>query len=58
MVIRISDRVLASLEFAPGFVNLLGRFTNYANNEFIATEVWTFVRPKGSNWELSAIQQA
>jgi predicted lipid-binding transport protein (Tim44 family) len=23
-----------------------------------ATEVWTFVRPKGSNWELSAIQQA
>jgi predicted lipid-binding transport protein (Tim44 family) len=23
-----------------------------------ATEVWTFVRPKGANWELSAIQQA
>ncbi|MDB5504610.1 MAG: import inner rane translocase, subunit Tim44 [Tardiphaga sp.] len=23
-----------------------------------ATEVWTFVRPRGSNWELSAIQQA
>jgi predicted lipid-binding transport protein (Tim44 family) len=22
------------------------------------TEVWTFVRPRGSNWELSAIQQA
>jgi predicted lipid-binding transport protein (Tim44 family) len=22
-----------------------------------ATEVWTFVRPRGSNWELSAIQQ-
>jgi len=21
------------------------------------TEVWTFVRPRGSNWELSAIQQ-
>jgi predicted lipid-binding transport protein (Tim44 family) len=23
-----------------------------------ATEVWTFVRPRGANWELSAIQQA
>ena len=23
-----------------------------------ATEIWTFVRPKASNWELSAIQQA
>src|SRR6195952_5430489 len=23
-----------------------------------ATEVWTFVRPRGSSWELSAIQQA
>ena len=23
-----------------------------------ATEVWTFVRPRGSDWELSAIQQA
>lgn len=23
-----------------------------------ATEIWTFVRPKGSNWELSGIQQA
>ena len=22
-----------------------------------ATEVWTFVRPRGANWELSAIQQ-
>jgi predicted lipid-binding transport protein (Tim44 family) len=22
-----------------------------------ATEVWTFVRPRGTNWELSAIQQ-
>jgi predicted lipid-binding transport protein (Tim44 family) len=22
-----------------------------------ATEVWTFVRPRGGNWELSAIQQ-
>ena len=22
------------------------------------TEVWTFVRPRGSDWELSAIQQA
>ena len=21
------------------------------------TEVWTFARPRGSNWELSAIQQ-
>jgi predicted lipid-binding transport protein (Tim44 family) len=21
------------------------------------TEVWTFVRPRGANWELSAIQQ-
>jgi predicted lipid-binding transport protein (Tim44 family) len=22
-----------------------------------ATEVWTFARPRGANWELSAIQQ-
>ncbi len=23
-----------------------------------ATEIWTFVRPRGADWELSAIQQA
>jgi predicted lipid-binding transport protein (Tim44 family) len=23
-----------------------------------ATEIWTFVRPRGAAWELSAIQQA
>lgn len=34
-----------------------GRLVAGSETPTEATEVWTFVRPKGSNWELSAIQQ-
>jgi predicted lipid-binding transport protein (Tim44 family) len=35
-----------------------GRVVDGSDRPVEATEVWTFVRPRGSNWELSAIQQA
>jgi predicted lipid-binding transport protein (Tim44 family) len=35
-----------------------GRLVEGSEQPMEATEVWTFVRPRGSNWELSAIQQA
>ncbi|MEA2865335.1 MAG: hypothetical protein QOE39_50 [Bradyrhizobium sp.] len=35
-----------------------GRLITGSDQPTEATEVWTFVRPRGSNWELSAIQQA
>ena len=35
-----------------------GRLVAGSEQPIEATEVWTFVRPRGSNWELSAIQQA
>jgi predicted lipid-binding transport protein (Tim44 family) len=34
-----------------------GRLVAGSEQQTEATEVWTFVRPRGSNWELSAIQQ-
>jgi predicted lipid-binding transport protein (Tim44 family) len=34
-----------------------GRLVGGSDQPSEATEVWTFVRPRGSNWELSAIQQ-
>jgi predicted lipid-binding transport protein (Tim44 family) len=34
-----------------------GRLVAGSDQPTEATEVWTFVRPRGSNWELSAIQQ-
>jgi len=34
-----------------------GRLVGGSEQPIEATEVWTFVRPRGSNWELSAIQQ-
>jgi predicted lipid-binding transport protein (Tim44 family) len=34
-----------------------GRLVAGSDTPAEATEVWTFVRPRGSNWELSAIQQ-
>jgi predicted lipid-binding transport protein (Tim44 family) len=34
-----------------------GRLVDGSDGPIEATEVWTFVRPRGSNWELSAIQQ-
>jgi predicted lipid-binding transport protein (Tim44 family) len=35
-----------------------GRLVAGSEQPTEATEVWTFVRPRGTNWELSAIQQA
>jgi predicted lipid-binding transport protein (Tim44 family) len=34
-----------------------GRLVEGSDTPTEATEVWTFVRPRGANWELSAIQQ-
>jgi predicted lipid-binding transport protein (Tim44 family) len=34
-----------------------GRLVEGGEQPVEATEVWTFVRPRGANWELSAIQQ-
>jgi predicted lipid-binding transport protein (Tim44 family) len=34
-----------------------GQVINGSDQPTEATEVWTFVRPRGGNWELSAIQQ-
>ena len=34
-----------------------GRIVEGSDQPIEATEVWTFVRPRGANWELSAIQQ-
>jgi predicted lipid-binding transport protein (Tim44 family) len=34
-----------------------GRLVSGNETPIEATEVWTFVRPRGTNWELSAIQQ-
>ena len=35
-----------------------GRLVEGSEQPTEATEVWTFIRPRGMNWELSAIQQA
>lgn len=35
-----------------------GRVVDGSDQPTEATEVWTFVRPRGANWELSAIQQS
>jgi predicted lipid-binding transport protein (Tim44 family) len=35
-----------------------GRLVEGSEQPTEATEVWTFIRPRASNWELSAIQQA
>jgi predicted lipid-binding transport protein (Tim44 family) len=35
-----------------------GRLVGGSEQPSEATEVWTFVRPRGASWELSAIQQA
>ena len=34
-----------------------GRMIAGSDQPTEVTEVWTFVRPRGRNWELSAIQQ-
>jgi predicted lipid-binding transport protein (Tim44 family) len=38
------------------FDRTTGRLVSGGEPEEV-TEVWTFVRPRGMNWELSAIQQ-
>jgi predicted lipid-binding transport protein (Tim44 family) len=35
-----------------------GRLVEGSDQPTEATEVWTFIRPRAANWELSAIQQA
>jgi predicted lipid-binding transport protein (Tim44 family) len=35
-----------------------GRLVEGSEQPSEVTEVWTFLRPRGANWELSAIQQA
>jgi predicted lipid-binding transport protein (Tim44 family) len=35
-----------------------GRVVEGNDHPTEATEVWTFLRPRGASWELSAIQQA
>jgi predicted lipid-binding transport protein (Tim44 family) len=35
-----------------------GRLVEGSETPTQATEVWTFIRPRGAGWELSAIQQA
>jgi predicted lipid-binding transport protein (Tim44 family) len=35
-----------------------GRLVEGSEQPTEATEIWTFVRPRGANWELSAIQQS
>jgi len=37
--------------------NATGRLVKGSDQPTEATEVWTFLRPRGANWELSAIQQ-
>jgi predicted lipid-binding transport protein (Tim44 family) len=34
-----------------------GRLVKGSEQPTEVTEVWTFLRPRGANWELSAIQQ-
>ena len=34
-----------------------GRLVKGSEQPTEATEVWTFLRPRGANWEFSAIQQ-
>jgi predicted lipid-binding transport protein (Tim44 family) len=36
---------------------LTGKLVEGSDQPLEVTEVWTFVRPRGANWELSAIQQ-
>jgi len=34
-----------------------GRLVEGSEQPMEVTEIWTFLRPRGANWELSAIQQ-
>jgi predicted lipid-binding transport protein (Tim44 family) len=60
---REGDTDYASVAMRFGLVDKTierasGRVVEGSDRPTEATEVWTFVRPRGANWELSAIQQA
>ena len=60
---REGDTDYASVAMRFGLVDKTierstGRLVEGSEQPTEATEVWTFVRPRGANWELSAIQQA
>ena len=60
---REGDTDYASVAMRFGLVDKTidrasGRLVEGSDRPTEATEVWTFVRPRSSNWELSAIQQA
>jgi predicted lipid-binding transport protein (Tim44 family) len=60
---REGDTDYASVAMRFGLVDKTidrasGRVVEGSDRPTEATEVWTFVRPRGTNWELSAIQQA
>jgi predicted lipid-binding transport protein (Tim44 family) len=60
---REGDTDYASVAMRFGLVDKTidrasGRVVEGSDRATEATEVWTFVRPRGTNWELSAIQQA
>ncbi|MEA2899732.1 MAG: hypothetical protein QOJ84_5347, partial [Bradyrhizobium sp.] len=60
---REGDTDYASVAMRFGLVDKTidrasGRVVEGSDQPTEATEVWTFVRPRGANWELSAIQQA
>jgi predicted lipid-binding transport protein (Tim44 family) len=55
-----SDYATVALRFSMTDTTLdrtSGRLVAGSEQPTEVTEVWTFVRPRGSNWELSAIQQ-
>ncbi len=60
---REGDTDYASVAMRFGLVDKTldrasGRVVEGSDQPTEATEVWTFVRPRGTDWELSAIQQA
>jgi predicted lipid-binding transport protein (Tim44 family) len=60
---REGDTDYASVAMRFGLVDKTidrasGRVVEGSDRPTEATEVWTFVRPRGTSWELSAIQQA
>ena len=60
---REGDTDYASVAMRFGLVDKTldrssGRIVDGSDQPIEATEVWTFVRPRGASWELSAIQQA
>src|SRR5664279_755288 len=59
---REGDTVFASVAMRYALVDkttdrATGRLVAGSDQPAEVTEVWTFIRPRGANWELSAIQQ-